>query len=351
MLNRAPGKISVVMTVLNEGGSIDKVIESLMNQTRLPDEIVVCDGGSSDDTAARLDKMAAGGAPLKVVIAKGACRGAGRNRAIEAASHPYIALTDAGNFAAENWLELLASPPAADGGIEIVYGTVMPIIDNRFDACLAALTIGSSHVNGRLSPSAASLLFTKRLWQDVGGFPEGLTTVEDLIFIERLKNSGAGSATVPEALVSWSLPTTFTGVYRRSKGYSRGSLTAGYGTLWHRGTLRNLAVYAATAAVGLFVYPALVVLPALPHMLRVHRYLSRMPWFRHRGAADAALNYLTAGALLAVLDAATLHGLYLWVFKDGCRRKEIGGLTSRGAANPDDARNANEPKNGGWKLE
>ncbi len=47
--------VSLVVTVLNEGETIGRLLDSIANQTRLPDEVVACDGGSADDTVARLN--------------------------------------------------------------------------------------------------------------------------------------------------------------------------------------------------------------------------------------------------------------------------------------------------------
>ena len=43
-------KVSVISTIFNEVESIDDLMASLMRQTRIPDEIVVADAGSSDGT-------------------------------------------------------------------------------------------------------------------------------------------------------------------------------------------------------------------------------------------------------------------------------------------------------------
>jgi glycosyltransferase involved in cell wall biosynthesis len=43
-------KISFITTVFNEEKTIDRFFESLLGQTKAPDEIVIVDGGSTDDT-------------------------------------------------------------------------------------------------------------------------------------------------------------------------------------------------------------------------------------------------------------------------------------------------------------
>ena len=43
-------RVSVIATVLNEGPSIRVLLDSVLNQTRAPDEVIIVDGGSTDDT-------------------------------------------------------------------------------------------------------------------------------------------------------------------------------------------------------------------------------------------------------------------------------------------------------------
>ena len=87
--------ISLVMTVLNEGDNIHQVMNSLMNQTRPPDEVVIVDGGSTDDTANILRGYAEH-QPLRVLVEAGCNISRGRNIAIAAAQGEIIAVTDAG---------------------------------------------------------------------------------------------------------------------------------------------------------------------------------------------------------------------------------------------------------------
>lgn len=43
-------RVSLIFTVLNEEKSVKNLLDSLLKQTRKPDEIVVVDGGSKDRT-------------------------------------------------------------------------------------------------------------------------------------------------------------------------------------------------------------------------------------------------------------------------------------------------------------
>ena len=78
--------VTLILTVLNEAESVGELLDSLLAQSRPPDEIVVVDGGSTDGTVRHLERYAAH-RPLRVIVEPGAGISRGRNAAIAAASH------------------------------------------------------------------------------------------------------------------------------------------------------------------------------------------------------------------------------------------------------------------------
>jgi glycosyltransferase involved in cell wall biosynthesis len=100
-------QLSVILTVLNEGEAIRPLLDSLIHQTRFPDEVVICDGGSRDNTLEVLEEYKQW-LPLKLLVAPGVNISRGRNIAISAAIGQIIAMTDAGVILSPTWLEDLA---------------------------------------------------------------------------------------------------------------------------------------------------------------------------------------------------------------------------------------------------
>ena len=91
--------VSLIATVKNEGEALRPLLDSIIDQTRPPDEVIICDGGSTDSTVAVLEEYRRW-LPLRVIVAPGTNISQGRNRAIEAAGGDIIAATDAGVVAA-----------------------------------------------------------------------------------------------------------------------------------------------------------------------------------------------------------------------------------------------------------
>src|SRR5919197_1364958 len=110
-------RVSVVFTVLNEVAALPRLLDSLAAQTRQPDEVVACDGGSRDGTVELL--RAERRFPLRVIESPGANISRGRNLAIAAATGDVIACTDAGVVLDPHWLEQITRFWILDFGFSI----------------------------------------------------------------------------------------------------------------------------------------------------------------------------------------------------------------------------------------
>jgi glycosyltransferase involved in cell wall biosynthesis len=70
--------IAVVMATFNGEEWLDTQLQSLANQTRLPDRLVISDDGSTDDTV-KISQEFARSAPFEVVLLEGPRAGYGEN--------------------------------------------------------------------------------------------------------------------------------------------------------------------------------------------------------------------------------------------------------------------------------
>src|ERR687894_174876 len=132
-----PMKVSVIVPVRDEEDSIRELLDSLLEQTRPPDEIVIADGGSVDATPQIIEEYIRQGAPVRLISAGAALPGRGRNLGAAQASFEWLAFTDAGIRLANNWLEALTAKAEEDDSIDVVYGSWQPVTDTFFTECAA----------------------------------------------------------------------------------------------------------------------------------------------------------------------------------------------------------------------
>ena len=113
--------VSVVMPAWNAGRSIERALESALRDPSLAVECVVVDDGSTDDTAAVVERLGAAD-PRVVFLRSPANEGvsAARNRALRAARGEWVTLLDADDRFVRGGLAALLRPTAGGDVLAVV---------------------------------------------------------------------------------------------------------------------------------------------------------------------------------------------------------------------------------------
>lgn len=234
--------VTLVATVRDESPAIGSFIAAVERQTRRPEQVVVVDGGSRDDTVAQLRRWAERSA-LSVAVheAPGSTISEGRNLAIRRARGEVIAVTDAGATADARWLELLCRP-FDDPSVGAVGGFYRAGGESWFARCLTTvITPQLPEIDPEtFLPSSRSVAFRRSAWEQVGGYPEWLEHCEDLVFDLALRDAGVHMVFEPRAVVVWNGRSSLRAFARQYFLYARGD---GHALLWPR---RHAARYGAS---------------------------------------------------------------------------------------------------------
>jgi glycosyltransferase involved in cell wall biosynthesis len=266
--------VSVASTVLNERDDIDALVESLMQQTLAPAEVIIVDGGSTDGTWERLE-AARSKYPTLVPIRDESCNlqrspgpiARGRNIATAAASSDVVACADAGCTYGPDWLANLTAPIFNGNSQYSVGGSY--IDPTKTDPTKTDPTktdptnysvwdVASAPFFGvKLNPDAAtksctarSMAFRKELWQRVGGFPETVFLGEDTVFDSKVRKL-VTPAFAERAKASYQPRHTFRSALRQMVGYSvtDGVLGGRSARLWRNMARCFVEILAALALV------------------------------------------------------------------------------------------------------
>jgi glycosyltransferase involved in cell wall biosynthesis len=302
--------ISVITTVLNEGDSLRGLLDSLVAQTRPPQEVLIVDGGSRDHTLQVLQSYQ-GRLPLRVIQADGANISAGRNIAIRAATGSIIAVTDGGVILAADWLARLVAPLEADPATHVCGGFFLPDVYTVFEAAMGATVLPQAdeiHADTFL-PSSRSVALRREAWAAVGGYPEWLDYCEDLVFDLNLKARYQPFAVALDAIAHFRPRGSLRAFWKQYYLYARGD---GKADLWRKRHAIRYATYllALPVVIALAVgvnaaWWLVLVLGGAAYLRGPVRRLPRVMAIlaTRRGRAASALEWLQAVAWLPIIRA------------------------------------------------
>ncbi|MBX3193953.1 MAG: glycosyltransferase family 2 protein [Microbacteriaceae bacterium] len=213
-------RVTAVLVVRNGEEWIDRTLEGLAAQTRRPDDIVVVDAGSTDESVARL--TAAGAS--RIVTAPAVPFGDAVERGLAALGPAETGgdwlwlLSDATAPEPRALERLLAAvevaPSVAVAGPKLVdpddptrllsfgesvsrYGETVPLVDGELDQ---AQYDADSDV---LAVAAPAMLVRRALWAELGGFDPGLPAIDSGLDLSiRTRLAGARVLRVPDARVA-----------------------------------------------------------------------------------------------------------------------------------------------------
>jgi glycosyltransferase involved in cell wall biosynthesis len=111
--------ISALIPTYNRAHFLDEAIGSVLRQTRRPDEIIVVDDGSTDDTEGVLARY---DGAVRYIRQENAGPSAARNRGIQAASCDFIALLDSDDLWVEDRLERQEALLALHPDLDVIFG-------------------------------------------------------------------------------------------------------------------------------------------------------------------------------------------------------------------------------------
>jgi glycosyltransferase involved in cell wall biosynthesis len=210
--------VSVVTTVFNEGAAADQLVRAVSAQMEPGDELVIVDGGSTDDTQSRMRAAAARDSRIHFYEQPGATIAQGRNIAIAAARHSVFALTDAGCSPTTTWVAALRAPFAEPDPPSLVTGVYRVQRRGVLDGAVIAShypvpeearwpgplvrTYGTflGHVFDPQLPTGRSMAATTDAWRAAGGFAE---TEAEVVFGRAVARAGGVCTLAVDAEVEW----------------------------------------------------------------------------------------------------------------------------------------------------
>ncbi|EFH29061.1 MULTISPECIES: glycosyltransferase family 2 protein, partial [Streptomyces] len=182
-----PVKVSVVIPVYNPGNYIEDCVASLRRQSLPPDEFeaIFVDDGSTDDTPARLDALAAEVENITVIHQEASgWSGKPRNVGIETSQGEFVMFVDNDDYLGDEALERMYDYAVANGADVVVgkmagKGRGVPV--ELFRRNHPRATVDNAPLIDSLTPHK---MFRRAFLDRIGlRFPEGRRRLEDHVFV------------------------------------------------------------------------------------------------------------------------------------------------------------------------
>lgn len=208
-----PIDVSILMPVLNEGRYVERALASALHQRcdgQL--EVLVVDGGSTDDTVAKVTAIAGRDPRARLLHNPGRLTASGLNVGLRAARGTYIARMDGHCFFPPHYVAcgidrlergdvdwVMGSPfPEAQGKwsrrVALALGTWLGAGGPRFRSNTTEVEVGTSVSNG---------VMRRRDVLDYGGWDEDWTVNEDVVLAARMRRDGRRIVSVPELAAAY----------------------------------------------------------------------------------------------------------------------------------------------------
>lgn len=193
--------ISIVIRTLNEAAHLPALLESISEQTIQPDEIVLVDSGSTDQTVAIAE---AAGLNIVHIPPGDFTFGRALNWGCEASKGEVLVFVSAHVYALSNtWLEALVAP-FADPQVGLSYGGQTGDHRSNFaEIQLLKRWFPDEATNDQQNPfcNNANCSVRRSLWESTS-YDESLPGLEDMAFARDIRADGHRIAYVPTAKIA-----------------------------------------------------------------------------------------------------------------------------------------------------
>jgi glycosyltransferase involved in cell wall biosynthesis len=197
--------LSVVIPYYRGADVIREAVESALEQTLPPDEIVICDDGSPDDLEVALGELAA---RITIVRKQNGGAASAMNTAARSARGEYLVQLDQDDVFEPRRLEAIAAVAVARPDLDIVATDALIECDGKTIARFSEKF--PFETDTQRTAILCRCIFAwpairRSLLLDVGGYDESFTTAYDLDCFMRLIYQGARAAFIDEPLYRWRL--------------------------------------------------------------------------------------------------------------------------------------------------
>ena len=236
-MDSAPLFVSVVIPVLNEGRSLETVVEALLAQDYPTDlfEILIVDGGSTDETPSIAARFSRAHPNVRVLPNAARLSSAGRNAGARAAKGDAVMFVDGHCEVPDRFLLRALSELVRTTGADVMCRP-QPLQTAGLSATQQAVALArtsrlghnpGSHIfreneEGLVDPESSGAAYTKRVFDTIGFFDESFDACEDVDFNLRAREAGFKAFTSPRLTIRYKPRDSMASLFAQMARYGSG---------------------------------------------------------------------------------------------------------------------------------
>lgn len=222
-------RFSVIIPVYNRPDELRELLESLGQQTRIPDEIVVIEDGSvnrADGVVAAFQNRL----NIHYYFKPNSGQGFTRNYGFERATGDYFVIFDSDALVPPHYFEAVERHLQTDwldayGGPDAAHPSFTPIQKAISYSMTSPFTTGGirgskKNLGGKYHPRSFNMGFSRKVYETIGGYKISRMG-EDIEFAIRIIDTGFKTGLLPEAFIYHKRRTSLGQFYRQLRFFGR----------------------------------------------------------------------------------------------------------------------------------
>ena len=220
-------RFSVIIIVRNGEKFMPDALDSLVHQSVKPDEVIIVDAESTDNTQQIVKRYAKKYDIIKLHIEPGT-RGEGRNYGVKVSIGEIVAFMDVDAIANGLWVEEMKRAMVE---ADVVAGREVRL---GYTGFTSLKRVGMLHKGVDITYPSVNLAYRKSVFNAIGGFDPWFKEAEEVDLNFRAVDADYKLIYNDKAIVYHRARETFIGFFKQSfwYGFGRKELTIRHGTLW-----------------------------------------------------------------------------------------------------------------------
>jgi glycosyltransferase involved in cell wall biosynthesis len=255
-------EFSILVTGFNDAKNYENFFENIEKQSLHPCELVIADGGSSDNSEALIASVAANYSfDIRYVPTRDRLNIAqGYNVAVKESRTEAMLIMGIGNQYSLGFCESMVRY-YLEHNVHIVYSPIVGVEKNQFSKAFNAAFVGGKKGKNFGYASNRGVFLTKKVFEKIGYFYENFVYAgEDTEFFIRAEKAGMRSGYNTNGAVYWETPASFQEYLKKNKVNAIADMQLANNMQIYKHICIRFALIAATIISGL-------VLPWIPLLL------------------------------------------------------------------------------------